>query len=89
MLPWNNGYVDEVVELFDRMPKWDAVLWNTLITGFMQNGLAKEAMNLFDGMPKRGAISWNAMIFGYAQNGQFDKALRIHYFMEQIIYFGA
>ena len=71
------------------MPKRDAVFWNTLITGFMQNWLVEEAMKLFDRMPERGVISWNAMIFGYAQNGKFDKALRIHYLMEQIIYFGA
>lgn len=41
---------DEAVELFERMPKKDAVSWSALLCGCVQNGMAYKSMGIFCNM---------------------------------------
>eukprot|EP01018_Ginkgo_biloba_P026788 Gb_37509 [translate_table: standard] len=48
------GIIEIARQLFDNMPKRNAVSWNTLIAGYAQNGYANEALTLFNEMQLAG-----------------------------------
>lgn len=71
------GCVEHARQVFDRMPKRDAVSYNAMIDGYVKAGLLSVARELFDGMPvnEKNLISWNSMIGGYLQfEDEVDKA---------------
>ncbi|XP_004301846.1 PREDICTED: pentatricopeptide repeat-containing protein At1g19720-like [Fragaria vesca subsp. vesca] len=79
-------YCGKAYELFMKMQESDvrpnAITYNVMITGYIQNGDADQAMDLFqmmerDGKVKRNTASWNSLIAGYAQLGEINEALRI------------
>jgi pentatricopeptide repeat protein len=39
-----NGEVEDAIELFDQMPKRDAISWATLIGGFVKKGHDEQAL---------------------------------------------
>ncbi|XP_068658135.1 pentatricopeptide repeat-containing protein At2g27610-like [Aristolochia californica] len=47
---WKSGYVEEAKAVFDSMECKDAVSWNVMIAGFVQNGLDEEGLKLFHQM---------------------------------------
>jgi pentatricopeptide repeat protein len=64
------GFVEFARQVFDRMPKRDAVSYNAMIDGYVKCGMIQSARHLFDCMPmeERTLISWNSLINGYAQS---------------------
>eukprot|EP01018_Ginkgo_biloba_P007726 Gb_41233 [translate_table: standard] len=71
------GSIEKAREVFDKMPKRNAVSWNTMMAGYTQHGHIDEALKLFQIMPEPDIISWNTMITGYMQNGYVDAALEL------------
>lgn len=39
------GDVDSARKLFDEMPLWDAIKWNAMISGYVQDGRPGEALS--------------------------------------------
>ncbi|XP_029118250.2 putative pentatricopeptide repeat-containing protein At3g01580 [Elaeis guineensis] len=46
----------EAMDIFNRMPKKDAVSWAAIIGGYAQNGLPNESLRVFKGMLLDGSI---------------------------------
>lgn len=46
----NCGIINNVLQLFDIMPKRDESLWNAIVGGCSHNGLAEEALKFFSQM---------------------------------------
>ncbi|CAN4124818.1 unnamed protein product [Withania somnifera] len=49
------------------------VLWNRMITGYIECGDMEEARKLFDVMPNKDVMSWNTLLNGYANNGDMKE----------------
>ncbi|XP_078444709.1 pentatricopeptide repeat (PPR) superfamily protein [Wolffia australiana] len=64
--------------LFDQMPSWDAVSFNTVISGLCLSGDIAAARAVFDGMgAARTVVSWSAMVSGHARSGDVVAARRL------------
>eukprot|EP01018_Ginkgo_biloba_P006260 Gb_32989 [translate_table: standard] len=48
------GNVADAHQVFDSMPEQDAVLWNTIISGYAQNECCEEALEFFCQMQREG-----------------------------------
>lgn len=48
------GLLPEAQEVFDTIPVQDVVLWNALITGYVDNGHGEEALFLLKDMGEKG-----------------------------------
>ncbi|KGN63758.1 pentatricopeptide repeat-containing protein At1g18485 [Cucumis sativus] len=48
------GFLDEAVELFDKMPEQNLISWNSLIRGFSENGFWLEAYRAFRSLLESG-----------------------------------
>ena len=70
------GYVNEALDLFDKIPERNVVSWTSMIVGYAHNFFVDEAAKVFDEMPERNLVSWTSMISGYAQNGCVDEAYK-------------
>ncbi|KAJ6806209.1 pentatricopeptide repeat-containing protein [Iris pallida] len=64
-------------QLFDEMPEWDVVSWNTVIGGLVRDGKVREARDMFDEMPERDIVSCNTMLDGHSKVGEMDKAFEL------------
>ncbi|KAI4354861.1 hypothetical protein L6164_003690 [Bauhinia variegata] len=64
------GCIQSARLLFDRMPKWDSVSYNSMIDGYIKYGIVENARELFDSMPPgdKNLITWNSMIGGYVRS---------------------
>ncbi|XP_057829850.2 putative pentatricopeptide repeat-containing protein At3g23330 [Cryptomeria japonica] len=73
--------IDYARKVFDQVPEKNAVLWNTMISGYAYNGHTDQALELFHEMNLTGmtpdAITWNAIITSHAKKGQGYKALEL------------
>ncbi|KAE8698195.1 CYP704C1 protein [Hibiscus syriacus] len=74
-------------KLFDEMPKWDVVSWNSMIIGYLRGGNLDMALELFRRMEKRNIITWNSMITGFVQAcaylGAIDHGKWIHGYLRR------
>ncbi|KAJ1297667.1 hypothetical protein BS78_01G394400 [Paspalum vaginatum] len=64
------GLLQYARELFEGMPKKDAVSYSAMITGYMNNGHVSKGMELFRQADAQGISIWNAVIAGLVQNGR-------------------
>eukprot|EP01018_Ginkgo_biloba_P022802 Gb_33439 [translate_table: standard] len=74
---FQDGKVDDALQLFGKMPIRNAVTWNAMVAGLSQNGRVEDARYLFDKMPERDVVSWNSMIAGYVQNRRIEEARQL------------
>ncbi|RVX07137.1 Pentatricopeptide repeat-containing protein, chloroplastic [Vitis vinifera] len=93
-----NGYIlsADLVSarrLFDLAPERDVVLWNIMVSGYIEGGDMGYATNgnvealegLFEEMPERNIFSWNALIGGVsacARLGALDLGKWVHVYAE-------
>ncbi|KAG8100588.1 hypothetical protein GUJ93_ZPchr0013g36416 [Zizania palustris] len=60
--------VEDVIDVFQRMPVKDVISWTGLLNGYMEFGLVDMAMDVFDRMPERNFVTYNAVLTGFCQN---------------------
>ncbi|KAE8779952.1 pentatricopeptide repeat-containing protein [Hordeum vulgare] len=75
--------IEAAQRMFDIMPVRDAVSWNTLITGYMQNGLANEAIEAYSHMQKHEGLkpiqgTIVSVLPAYSQLGALQQGMRMH-----------
>ncbi|KAK4706744.1 hypothetical protein R3W88_033708 [Solanum pinnatisectum] len=59
------------------LPERHAPLWNSLLSGYINNGLIKDAKALFEHMPEKTIVSWTSMMTGYVQQGLPREGLNL------------
>ncbi|CAD6203171.1 unnamed protein product [Miscanthus lutarioriparius] len=69
------GRLEYARELFEGMPKKDAVSYSAMITGYMNHGHVDKGMELFQRADAQGISIWNAVIAGLVQNGRQSEVL--------------
>ncbi|XBI03943.1 hypothetical protein VPH35_132300 [Triticum aestivum] len=75
--------IEAAQRMFEIMPVRDAVSWNTLITGYMQNGLANEAIEAYGCMQKHEGLkpiqgTIVSVLPAYSQLGALQQGMRMH-----------
>ncbi|XP_057847935.1 pentatricopeptide repeat-containing protein At3g26782, mitochondrial [Cryptomeria japonica] len=76
------GSINKAHELFDKMPRRDAVSWNAIIGGYNQNGLPEKAMEVFKNMeiaavnPTSGTFA--SILPACAKLGNLAQGMEIH-----------
>ncbi|VFQ94969.1 unnamed protein product [Cuscuta campestris] len=94
------GRMNDARQIFDFKVNRCVVLWNSMISGYMENndvseaffirhiceicGLVEDAKCIFESMPHKSLISWNAMMVGFCQNGLPREAIDIFNKMNKI-----
>ncbi|KAL4202386.1 hypothetical protein AMTRI_Chr02g263480 [Amborella trichopoda] len=68
------NHLGDAIKVFDRIPRFDLVSWNSMIVGFIEAGLIEHARSLFNEMPERSTVSWNSMLSGYTKSGSMNAA---------------
>ncbi|XP_059630947.1 pentatricopeptide repeat-containing protein At3g13880 [Cornus florida] len=76
------GELDTARHMFDRMPKRNAVSWNSLISGYTQMGLYGKAIHVFNEARmanlKLDKFTYAIMLSVCAQSGYLELGKRIH-----------
>ncbi|VFQ69308.1 unnamed protein product [Cuscuta campestris] len=72
------GDIAEGKKVFETWP-WEqhVSLWNTLVSGYIQNGLVEAASVLFEVMPEKDVVSWTSMMTGFVQNDMPQEGLNL------------
>ncbi|KAF0935093.1 hypothetical protein E2562_030336 [Oryza meyeriana var. granulata] len=60
--------IEDVVDVFQRMPAKDVISWTGLLNGYMEFGLVDMALDVFDRMPVRNFVTYNAVLTGFNNN---------------------
>ncbi|MQL97821.1 hypothetical protein Taro_030517 [Colocasia esculenta] len=73
------GCIDSARKVFDFMPKRDAAVWNSMVSGYVRLGFAGDSMRIFRNMILGGveadSSTWNSLIFGFSSAGDVRMAL--------------
>ncbi|KAH7426925.1 hypothetical protein KP509_10G022300 [Ceratopteris richardii] len=84
------GALAKAQALLEELPHLDVVLWNTLITGYVQQGEIEHAFNCFEQMQKGGfcpdAVTLSAVLSGCSHLGRVEDAYK--HFIEMITQYG-
>ncbi|KAG8079202.1 hypothetical protein GUJ93_ZPchr0007g3564 [Zizania palustris] len=84
------GRIDLSRQVFDMMPSWDIVSWNTMIAGYGIHGLGKEATTLFLDMNNRGfapdGVTFISIISSCSHSGLVTEGK--HWFHEMASRYG-
>lgn len=70
-----HGSIDDMVDLFNKMPTKDITAWNAMLNGFVHFGLIDSAMEVLDKMPQRDSITFNSLLAGFCKNGEGIRGL--------------
>ncbi|XP_043700359.1 pentatricopeptide repeat-containing protein At3g22690-like [Telopea speciosissima] len=81
------GIMSCALEVFETTPMRNAVTWNTLISGFIQNGLPTEAMRLFREMEcsvvRPNEITVVSALSACAQMADFEQGKILHLYIKE------
>ncbi|CAN6460077.1 unnamed protein product [Victoria cruziana] len=82
------GFLNEAIELFERIPQKDVVSWNALISGLSKNGHATKALSLFrkmkDSWVVPNAVTLVAALSSCAQLGALSEGMEIHELVKKL-----
>jgi pentatricopeptide repeat protein len=67
--------IDDMVDLFDKMPTKDITAWNTMLSGFVDFGFVDSAMELLEKMPERDSVTFNSLLAGFCKKGEGNRGL--------------
>jgi pentatricopeptide repeat protein len=75
--------IDAAQRVFDSLSARDAVSWNTLITGYMQNGLANDAINTYNHMQTHEGLkpiqgTFVSVLPAYSHLGALQQGVQMH-----------
>ncbi|GAB4842542.1 hypothetical protein Ancab_012516 [Ancistrocladus abbreviatus] len=70
-------YSSRARRLFELAPERDVVLWNTMVSGYIEAGNLVIARELFVRMPNKDVMAWNTMLRGYADDGDIEACERL------------
>jgi pentatricopeptide repeat protein len=75
--------IDAAQRVFDSLSARDAVSWNTLITGYMQNGLANDAINMYNHMQTHEGLkpiqgTFVSVLPAYSHLGALQQGVQMH-----------
>ncbi|KAG6522129.1 hypothetical protein ZIOFF_019266 [Zingiber officinale] len=80
--------IEDVADVFERMPTKDDVSWTGMLNAFMEFGLVESAVQVFDQMPERNCATYNECSFSwfFAMNAcalvtDMKKSEQIHAFL--------
>ncbi|CAK9136063.1 unnamed protein product [Ilex paraguariensis] len=75
----NRVGIDDVFDLFLKMPIRNEVSYAAMVTGFVNIGMFDKAEELYAEMPRnwRNPVCSNALINGYLKMGKLDQAVRV------------
>lgn len=59
------------------LPERHVPLWNSLLSGYINNGLIEDAKALFEHMPEKTISSWTSMMTGYVQKNLPREGLNL------------
>ncbi|EFJ35054.1 hypothetical protein SELMODRAFT_80457 [Selaginella moellendorffii] len=69
--------------VFSKMPCWDVVAWNTIITANALKGHQEEALDFFAIMPQKNVVSWTVLIAANSHAGRCRDSIAILHSMQQ------
>ncbi|XP_031389964.1 pentatricopeptide repeat-containing protein At4g02750-like [Punica granatum] len=72
-----HGRVEEARNLFNEMPRRDAVSYATMITTYLKNNNLEKAESLFYAMSGSNIVAESAMISGYIHAGRLRDARKV------------
>lgn len=70
-------HVNDIVNIFERMPSKDVISCTSMVWGFMEFGKVKSALEVFNQMKEINSVSYNALMAGFCQNGEYLQALEL------------
>ncbi|XP_060181050.1 pentatricopeptide repeat-containing protein At2g22070-like [Lycium barbarum] len=59
------------------LPERHLPLWNSLLSGYINNGLIEDAKAFFEDMPDKTIVSWTSMMTGYVQKDLPQECLNL------------
>lgn len=71
------GKLENVVDLFERVPEKDVITWTAMVGAFMEFGEVESAVKAFVQIPERSCVSYNVLLAGFCQNGEGLQALKL------------
>ncbi|KAG6509281.1 pentatricopeptide repeat-containing protein At5g03800-like [Zingiber officinale] len=75
------GSIEDVADVFERMPTKDDISWTGMLNAFMEFGLVESAVQVFDQMPERNCVTYNALLAGFCHNREGSRGLEIFQLM--------
>ncbi|TVU43699.1 hypothetical protein EJB05_10187, partial [Eragrostis curvula] len=83
MYVWNSllgmyakcGELQEARRVFDGMPAWDVVSWNTMVSAYSSLGMCDE--EFLERVPGANIATWNAAAAGNLKAGSYAKVTRL------------
>ncbi|XP_055814194.1 pentatricopeptide repeat-containing protein At3g22690-like [Solanum dulcamara] len=70
--------IDKARKVFESwLPEPHVPLWNSLLSGYINNGLIEDAKRLFEHMPEKTIVSWTSMMTGYVQKNLPGEGLNL------------
>ncbi|CAK9275990.1 unnamed protein product [Sphagnum jensenii] len=82
------GSMEDAKRVFDKMPLWDVVSWNSILGGFAMNGHGKEALTYFEQMCEEGVqpddITFVCLLSACRHSGLVHEGLCFYASMKEV-----